>query len=162
MGFGALEEQYRECTGFLIMPKRPHACGFTWVLSLTMQRWASDLVINLLTSLCSYISVPPTCLAPTASCAANMHNKEGLSADTTNTSVCGDDVLDRDVAHQSHVSAFLSHLPRLPVSHSQVNCVYPPHRRMDVLLQVFVFVFISDALTKSGSVPNGRRKLKGQ
>ena len=40
------------------------------------QRWASDLVINPLTSLCSYISAPLTCLAPTASCAANMHNKE--------------------------------------------------------------------------------------
>ena len=32
-GLGALEEQYRECAGFLIMPKRPYgvACGFTWL-----------------------------------------------------------------------------------------------------------------------------------
>ena len=53
---GALEE-YRECTGFLIMPKRP--VGGVWIYmaatSLTMQRMASDLVINPLTSLCSCI-----------------------------------------------------------------------------------------------------------
>ena len=36
---------------------------------------------------------PPTYLTPTASCAVSKHNKEGLSADITNTSVCGDDVL---------------------------------------------------------------------
>ena len=74
-------------------------------------RSALDLVTKLLTPLCSYISVPPTYLAPTASCAVNMRNKEGLSADITQTSVCGDDVLDRDVAHQSHVSAHFF-LPR--------------------------------------------------
>ena len=73
--------------------------------SLTMQRLASDLVINLLTSLCSYISAPPICLAPAASCAANMHNKEEWNAGITNTSVCGDDVLDRDPVRQGHVSA---------------------------------------------------------
>ena len=44
---------------------------------------------------------------PTASCAVNMRNKEGWNADITNTSVCGDDVLDCDVARQSHVSAHL-------------------------------------------------------
>ena len=37
----------------------------------------------------------------------NKRNKEGLSADITNTSVCGDDVLDCDVADQNHVSAHL-------------------------------------------------------
>ena len=86
-GLGALEEQYRECTGFLIMPKRP----FEWrvvhmaATSLTTQCWASDLVINLLTSLCSYISVPPICLAPPASCAANMHNKEEWNMQASQT-----------------------------------------------------------------------------
>ena len=35
------------------------------------------------------------------------YQREGLSADITNTSACGDDVLDCDVAHQSHVSAHL-------------------------------------------------------
>ena len=64
--------------------------------SLTMQRWASDFVINPLTCLCSYISVPPTCLAPTASCAANVHNKEEWNAGITNMTVRGEDVHDRD------------------------------------------------------------------
>ena len=75
--------------------------------SLTTQRWASDLVINPLTSLCSYISVPLTCLAPTASCAANMHNKEEWNAGVTNMTVREEDVLDRDPVRQGHVSAFL-------------------------------------------------------
>ena len=75
--------------------------------SSTMQRWASDLVINPLTSLCSYISVPPTYLAPTASCATNMHNKEEWNAGTTNMTVREEDVHDRDPVRQGHVSAFL-------------------------------------------------------
>ena len=75
--------------------------------SLTTQRWASDLVINPLTSLCSYISVPPTYLAPAASCATNMRNKEEWNAGIADTTVCGNDVLDRDVAYQGHVSAYL-------------------------------------------------------
>ena len=66
-------------------------------------RSASDLVINPLTSLCSYISVPPTCLAPTASCAANMHNKE-WNGGITNMNVCGDDDHDRAPVCQGHVS----------------------------------------------------------
>ena len=45
--------------------------------------------------------------APTASCAVNKRNKEGLSENTTDTSEGRDDVLDRDVVHQSHVSACL-------------------------------------------------------
>ena len=64
--------------------------------SLTTQRWASDIVINPLTSLCSYISVPLTCLVPTASCAANMHNKEEWNAGITNMTVREEDVHDRD------------------------------------------------------------------
>ena len=74
--------------------------------SLTTQRGASDLVINPLTSLCSYISVPLTCLAPTASCAANMHNKEERNAGNTNMSVREEDVHDRNPVRQGHVSAF--------------------------------------------------------
>ena len=86
---GALEEQYRECTGFLIMPKRPHEWRLVHMAatSLTTQRWVGDLVINPLTSLCSHIFVPPTCLVPTASCAANMHNKEEWNAGITNMTV---------------------------------------------------------------------------
>ena len=48
---------------------------------------ALDPVTKPLTFLCFFISAPPTYLAPTASCAVNMRNKEGLSADITNTSV---------------------------------------------------------------------------
>ena len=75
--------------------------------SLRTQRWASNLVINPLTSLCSYIFVPPTCLTPTASCAANMHNKEEWNAGITNITVREEDVHDRDNVRQGHVSAFL-------------------------------------------------------
>ena len=75
--------------------------------SLTMQRLALDLVINPLTFLCFSSFAPPTYQAPTASGAVSKRNKEGLSAAITNTSVRGDDVLDCDVAHQSHVSAHL-------------------------------------------------------
>ena len=74
---------------------------------LTTQRWAPDLVINPLTSLCSYISVPLTCLAPTASCAANRHNKEEWNAGITNVTVREGDVHDCDPVRQGHVSAFL-------------------------------------------------------
>ena len=61
--------------------------------NLTMQRWASDLVINPLTSLCSYISPPPICLA---SRGANMHNKEEWNAGITNRTVREGDVHDCD------------------------------------------------------------------
>ena len=129
-GLGALEEPNRERTGFLIMPKGVRTSG-VWIhmaaTSLTMQRWASDLVIIPLTSLRSYISAPPFCLAPLASCAANMHNREEWKAGITNMTVREGDVHDCNPVHQCHVSAFLSPLPRVPVSHSLVSCVYPPH-----------------------------------
>ena len=54
---------------------------------------ALDPVTKLLTFLFSFISAPPTCLAPTVSCAVNMRNKEGLSADTADRSEGRDDVL---------------------------------------------------------------------
>ena len=60
-----------------------------------------------LTSLCSCIFVPQTCLAPTASCAANMHNKEEWNAGIKNMTVREEDVHDRDPVRQGHVSAFL-------------------------------------------------------
>ena len=84
--------------------------GDVWIYmaatSLTMQRLASDLVINPLTSLCSYISVPPICLAPPA-CAANMHNKEKWNAGIINMTVREEDVHDCDPVRQGHASAFL-------------------------------------------------------
>ena len=67
---------------------------------------ALDPVTKPLTFLCFFTFAPPTL----ASCAASKRNKEGLSEDITNTSVCGDDVLDCDVAHQSHVIPYFSFL----------------------------------------------------
>ena len=72
--------------------------------SLTMLRLAWDLEINPLTFLFSFISVLPISLDPAASCVVNKCNKEGMSADTTNTNVCGADAHDRDLAFQGHVS----------------------------------------------------------
>ena len=45
---------------------------------------ALDPVIKPLTFLCFSTFAPPTYLAPPASCAVNMRNKEGLSADINN------------------------------------------------------------------------------
>ena len=107
-GLGALEELNRECAGFLIMPKRPyewrvHSHGCYKFNNATRSVW--DLETKLLIFLCSSsISVPPICLEIAASCVANKRNKEGLSADTTNTNVCGNDVNDRAPVHQGHVS----------------------------------------------------------
>ena len=118
-----------------------HMSG-VWIHTATTntitQRWASDLVIKALTFLCSYISVPLTCLAPTASCAVNMRNKEGLSADITDTSVCGDDVLDRDVARQGHVSAHF--FPSSPFTWGQL---FRTTLTLGLLLQVSASVSVS-------------------
>ena len=87
---------------------------------------ALDPVIKPLTFLCFSTFAPPTYLAPTASCAVSKCNKEGLSADITNTSVCGDDVLDCDVAHQSHVSAHT--FPSLPITCESLGAsCFAPH-----------------------------------
>ena len=75
----------------------------TAVTSTTMQISVLDSVTKQLTFLFSSISAQPTYLAPTASCAVNKRNKEGLSADTTDMNGGRDDVLDCEVAHQSHV-----------------------------------------------------------
>ena len=71
----------------------------TAATNTTTLHLALDHMIKPLTYLCFFTFAPPTYHAPTASSAVNMRNKEGFSADITNTSVCGDDVLDRDVAH---------------------------------------------------------------
>ena len=62
-------------------------------VSRTTLRLALDPVTKPLTF------APPTCQAPTASCAVSVRNKEEWNADKTDTSVCGDDVLGYDVAH---------------------------------------------------------------
>ena len=56
----------------------------------------------------------------------SMRNKEGLSADITNTSVCGDDGLDCDVAHQSHVSAHLFPFLSITCESLGASC-FAPH-----------------------------------
>ena len=125
--------------------------------SLTTQRWASDLVIKPLTFLCFSTFAPPTCLTPTASCAVSKRNKEGLSADITNTSVCGDDVLNCDVAHQSHVSAHL--FPSLLIICESLGAsCFASHRRSDVLLQVSVSVSFSRGWQGQGKVRDGTLK----
>ena len=90
-GLGALVEPNRERTGFLIMSKRPydwrvdtHGCCKYDNAALGL-----DPEIKPLTFLCFFTFVPPTYLAPTASCVVNMRNKEGSSADITNKSVRG-------------------------------------------------------------------------
>ena len=95
--------------GSLLCPSA-HMSG-VWIhmpaTNLTTQRWASDLVINPVTSLCSYISVPLTCLAPTASCTASKRNEEEWNAGITNMTVREEDVHDCDPVRQGHVSALL-------------------------------------------------------
>ena len=92
--------------GFLIMPKRPsewrvdtHGCY--------KYDNAAHGVTKPLTFLCFSIFPPPTYLAPTASCTANMHNKEDWNAGITNMTVREEDVHDRDLVRQGHVSTFL-------------------------------------------------------
>ena len=100
---GALEEQNR-----LIMPKRPyewrvdsHGCHKfdNAALGFGPRDQTAHLPVFL-----HLRTTKLTCLAPTASCAANMHNKEGWNAGITNMTVREEDVNDRDPAHQGHVS----------------------------------------------------------
>ena len=101
-GLGALDEQHRECTGFLIMPKRPyewrvdsHGC-----YNLTMQRLALDPGINLLTFLCFSTFATPIFLDPVVLCAVSKHNKEGMIANIINLSVPRNDARDRAPGRQ--------------------------------------------------------------
>ena len=75
--------------------------------SMITQRLASDPEIKLLTFLFFSTFAPPTYLVPTASCAANMHNKEEWNASITNMTVREEDVHDCDPVRQGHVSALL-------------------------------------------------------
>ena len=108
-GLGALEEPNRECTGILIMPKRPYdwrvdTHGCYKYDNAALGFGPRDQTAHLPVFLHFRTSNLP---GPTASCAVSKRNKEGLSADITSKNVRGDDVLDRDVVHQSHVSAHL-------------------------------------------------------
>ena len=117
VGLGALDEQHRECTGFLIMPSA-HMNG-VWirmaVTNLTMLRLALVPGISLLTSLFSSTFATPIYPDLALSCVVSRHNKEDLSADTTKNEY-RDDVHDRALVHQGHVSVSFLTLLRLPVS----------------------------------------------
>ena len=77
--------------------------------SLTTQRWASDLVINPLTSFV-FLHLRTTNLPGPDSIIRSEHaqqreNKNASDASITNMTVREEDVHDRDPVHQSHVSA---------------------------------------------------------
>ena len=85
-GLGALEEQYRERTGFLIMPKRPHewrvdSHGCYKYDNAALAFGPRDQTAHLHVFLHLRTTNLP---GPTTSCAANMHNKEdGTQASQT-------------------------------------------------------------------------------
>ena len=70
------------------------------VTSLTMQRLALDLGINLLTSLCSSTFATLIFLDPAVSCVVSKHNKEGMIANITILSVRSNDAHDHAPVHQ--------------------------------------------------------------
>ena len=113
-GLGALDEQHRECTGFLIMPRRPyewrvdsHGCYKfdNAALGLGPRDQSAHL-------LCSSTFATPIFPDPAVSCVVSKHNKEDLSADMTNLSVPRNDAHDhapvhqgvRDASQQDHMS----------------------------------------------------------
>ena len=86
-GIGALEEQHRECTGFLIMPKRPYECRVdshgcykfdNAALGFGPRDQSAHLPVHLRTT-----DLP----GPLASCAANMHNKQKINENITNITI---------------------------------------------------------------------------
>ena len=93
--------------------------------NLTMLRSVWDLESNLLIFLCFCIFAQLICPAPAVSCVVSRHNKEDLSADTTKNER-RDDVHDRALVHQGHVSVSFLTLLRLPVSLLLV-CSYLHH-----------------------------------
>ena len=102
-GLGALDEQHRECTGFLIMPKRP----YEWRVDSYGCYKFDDAALGLgprgsicSPPLCSSIFATPIFPDPAVSCAVSKHNKEGLTANITNLSVRGNDAHDHAPVHQ--------------------------------------------------------------
>ena len=80
--------------------------------------------------------------APTASCAVNKRNKKGLNENTTDTCEGRDDVLDRDVVHQSHVSACLLTSCAV-ISERLVGLLFHTALTLGLLLQVCLCVCVS-------------------
>ena len=109
-GLGVLDEQHRECTGFLIMSKRP----YEWRVD---SHGCLDLGINLLTSLCSSTFTPDPAVSPTVS----KHNQESLTGNMTNLSVRRNNAHDHAPVHQgvSDASRRDPHVPIMRLSHSR-------------------------------------------
>ena len=101
-GLGALDEQHRECTGFLIMPKRPYEWRVDSHGCYKFDNAALGLGpgINLLTSLCSSTFATPIFPDPAVLCAVSKLNKEGMIANITNLSVPRNDARDHAPVHQ--------------------------------------------------------------
>ena len=122
-GLGALDEQHRECTGFLIMPKRPyewrvdsHVCYKfdNAALGLGPRDQSAHLPVFLHlrnTNIRGPNSVMRSEQAqqkrlersfpdPAVLCAVSKHNKEGLTANITNLSVRRNDAHDHAPVHQ--------------------------------------------------------------
>ena len=116
-GLGALDEQHRECTGFLIMPKRPYEWRVDSHGCYKLDNSALGLGpgISLLTSLFSSTFATPMYPAPAVSCVVSRHNKKDLSADATKNEG-RDEVHDHALVHQGHVSVSYLTLLRLPLS----------------------------------------------
>ena len=109
-GLGALDEQHRECTGFLIMPKRP----YEWRVDshgCYKLRLALDPGISLLTSLCFSTFATPIYLDPAVLCAVSKLNKEGMTANITNLSVPRNVAREHAPVHQGlHVASRQDHM----------------------------------------------------
>ena len=85
-GLGALDEQHRECTGFLIMPKRPYEWrvdSHCLLLKLTILRLAWVPGISLLICLSSSTFAIQRSLGLIALCEVSRLSKEDLNADAT-------------------------------------------------------------------------------
>ena len=102
-------------------------CVFSVFVSwcLGMLRLALVPGISLLTSLFSFTFATPIYPDPAVSCVVSRRNKKDLSADTTKNEG-RDEVHDRALVHQGHVSVSFLTLLRLPLSLCQtaVPCIF--------------------------------------
>ena len=113
-GLGALDEQHRECTGFLSSCPSDHTNG-VWIrmaaINLTILRLALAPGISLHTFLSSSTSAIPISLGLTVLCEVSRRSKEDLNADATKNEG-RDEVLDcalvnqgvNDASQQVHMS----------------------------------------------------------
>ena len=124
-GLGALEEQYRDCTGFLIMPERPyewrvdsHGCYKYDNAALGFgprdQSAHLPVFLHLRTT---NLPGPSSVMRSEQAQQRRMERKHHKHDRTRRRRTCP----------SMSCECLFSHLPRLPVSHSLVTCVYPPH-----------------------------------